>query len=115
MPKVRRKPPTVQPAANPGLDSLADAAIWIGLILAIFAVYAQLGHFDFVNDDDPDYVTANTHVGAPVVTPANIRWAFTAVVSANWMPVTLLSHMLDVQLFGIDSGMHHLVTGCCSI
>jgi tetratricopeptide (TPR) repeat protein len=107
---VRSKPapPPPKPAPPAGLDSLLDLAIWIGLILAVFTVYAQVGHFDFTNYDDPDYVTDNLHVQAGL-TPASIKWAFTAVVSANWMPVTLLSHMLDCQLFGMESGMHHLV------
>ncbi len=78
------------------------------MILAIFAVYAQVVHFDFTNYDDPGYVTENAHVLAGL-TSSSIRWAFTAVAVGNWMPVTLLSHMLDCQLFGMNSGMHHLV------
>ena len=38
-----------------------------------------------------------------------IRWAFTALAAANWHPLTWLSHMLDVSLFGLDPGFHHLV------
>ena len=87
---------------------MLDTGIRIGLILAVLIVYAQVGRFDFTNYDDPDYVTSNPHVQAGL-TLASIKWAFTAVVSANWMPVTLLSHMLDCQLFGLSSGMHHLV------
>jgi tetratricopeptide (TPR) repeat protein len=29
-------------------------------------------------------------------------------VAGNWHPLTVLSHMLDVQLFGLDAGAHHL-------
>ena len=76
-------------------------------MLSIFVVYAQVGHFDFVNYDD-EYVYENVPRPGRADT-AGIKWAFTAVVSKNWMPVTLLSHMLDVQLFGLQSGMHHLV------
>jgi tetratricopeptide (TPR) repeat protein len=101
------KPPATQPAvAIP--ERHLDLAICLGLILSIFAVYAQVGHFDFIHFDDQDYVYENVHVKAGLA-PASIKWAFTAVVSANWMPVTLLSHMLDVQFFGLRSGMHHLV------
>ena len=85
-----------------------DLAIGLGLILAIFAVYSPVGSFDFTTYDDNLYVTDNAHVQAGL-TPESIRWAMTAVVASNWMPVTLLSHMLDCQLFHQQSGMHHLV------
>jgi tetratricopeptide (TPR) repeat protein len=84
-----------------------DLAICIGLLLSILAVYVQVGTFDFVNYDDPGYVTENPHLQGGL-TPGNIRWAFSAVVVGNWMPVTVLSHMLDFQLFGMRSGLHHL-------
>ena len=29
-----------------------------------------------------------------------VKWAFTAYHSANWHPLTWLSHMLDCQLYG---------------
>ena len=77
------------------------------LFLATFAVYAQVRHFDFVNFDDPEYVTANPHVRAGI-TPASVVWAFTSGEAANWFPLTRLSHMLDYQMFGLRSGWHHL-------
>jgi tetratricopeptide (TPR) repeat protein len=77
------------------------------LFLATFAVYAQVRHFDFVNFDDPEYVTANQHVRTGI-TAANVAWAFTSGEAANWFPLTRLSHMLDCQMFGLRSGWHHL-------
>ena len=41
---------------------------------------------------------------------ASIKYAFTSVVVGHWAPVTLLSHIVTSQLFGMDSGMHHLVS-----
>jgi Tfp pilus assembly protein PilF len=84
---------------------LFDVAIWVGLILSTLAVYAQVGGFDFVNFDDPQYVF-DPHVQAGL-TRDSIKWAFTAAVVGHWMPVTLLSHILDGQLYGLRSGMHH--------
>jgi tetratricopeptide (TPR) repeat protein len=86
----------------------APSVIWIyaALFLGTLAVYARVARFDFVNFDDPDYVTANPHVRAGI-TAAGARWAFTSVEAANWFPLTRLSHMLDVQLFGLRSGWHH--------
>jgi len=88
--------------------TLFDLAIWLGLALSTWAVYSQVGGFDFINYDDPVYVYQNSHVQAGL-TLASVKWAFTTVVDGNWIPVTLLSHVLDVQLFGMQSGMHHLV------
>ena len=73
--------------------------ICVALVLATFAVYAQVGQFAFLNYDDPDYVKTGS-----------LRWAFTSTEAANWFPVTRLSHMLDVQLFGMDAGWHHLTS-----
>lgn len=81
--------------------------IYLALFAATFAAYAQVAHFDFVNFDDPEYVTQNAHVRGGL-TPTGIAWAFTSREAANWFPLTRLSHMLDCQLFGLDSGWHHL-------
>jgi tetratricopeptide (TPR) repeat protein len=63
--------------------------------------------FGFVRFDDPTYVTENPHI-VNGLTWSNIQWAFTSGYGANWHPITWLSHMLDVQLFGFDGGAHHL-------
>ncbi len=77
-------------------------------MVAMFAVYGQLGHAEFVNYDDQGYVYENARVRAGL-TSDNIEWSLTAVEVGNWAPLTLLSHMLDCQLFGMESGMHHLM------
>ncbi len=70
-------------------------------------MYLQVRTYDFVNFDDPDYVPSNLHVRQGI-TPGGIAWAFASTESANWFPLTRLSHMLDVELFGLDAGWHHL-------
>jgi tetratricopeptide (TPR) repeat protein len=87
---------------------LPDLAIMLGLLVSIAAVYAQVGQFDFINFDDGYYVYHNENVLAGL-TLQSIRSAFTDLVSSNWQPVTMLSHTLDAQLFGAQSGMPHLV------
>ena len=72
-------------------------------------MYAPVRGFDFVNFDDPEYVTRNPHVREGV-TPRGLEWAFTSGEAANWFPVTRLSHLVDGQLFGLRSGWHHLVS-----
>ncbi len=82
--------------------------IYVALAVAILAVYWPVRTYDFVNFDDPDYVTGSPHVREGI-TAGGIAWAFTSTESANWFPLTRLSHMLDVSLFGLDAGWHHLV------
>ena len=41
---------------------------------------------------------------------SGVRWAFTSTEQANWHPLTWLSHMLDVQLFGLHAAGHHLTS-----
>jgi len=96
---------------KPAAKTPPRADFWICLLLvaAVFVVYAQSRQFAFVNYDDPDYVTNNAHVRQGI-TADGIAWAFTSTQDANWFPVTRLSHMLDVQLFGMESGGHHLVS-----
>jgi tetratricopeptide (TPR) repeat protein len=89
-------------------DTGFEWPIYLALLIATLAVYGQTGRFEFVNLDDPDYVTANPHVRAGW-TAAGVKWAFTSREAANWFPLTRLSHMLDAQVFGLRSGAHHLV------
>jgi len=43
------------------------------------------------------------------ISTEGIRWAFTTFTGDNWFPLTWLSYMLDVELFGVDPAVHHLV------
>ena len=83
-------------------------AICAGLIAITWAVFGQtLGH-EFVNFDDPPYVSENPQIQAGI-NWQNVIWAFTHVHSHNWHPLTTVSHMLDCQLFGLRPGAHHFV------
>ncbi|HWW02647.1 MAG TPA: tetratricopeptide repeat protein [Candidatus Acidoferrum sp.] len=93
----------------PGNDKIRSPAFdCVLLALATLLAFGAVGFNDFVNYDDPDYVTANAHVQTGL-TLANITWAFTTGHASNWHPLTWLSHMLDCQLFGIRPGPQHLV------
>jgi tetratricopeptide (TPR) repeat protein len=83
--------------------------LYLILSAATIAVYAQTGHFAFVNFDDPDYVGANFHVRAGL-TWESIAWAFGSGYAGNWIPLTWISHMADCQFFGLRSGLHHLTS-----
>ncbi len=78
-----------------------------GLCIVTLLVYLPASRFDYLNYDDPDYVTENPHV-LKGITAESVRWAFTAAHAFNWHPVTWLSHMLDVELFGSGPAWPHL-------
>ena len=63
---------------------------------------------DFLNYDDPYYVTANAHV-LDGLRWENVVWAFTTFHASNWHPLTWLSHLLDCQWFGQQAAAAHLV------
>ena len=77
------------------------------LAVSIVVVYWQTGNFDFVNYDDPIYVKDNPLVKHGL-TLDGIKWALTMVYASNWHPLSWISHMIDVDLFGMRPGMHHL-------
>jgi tetratricopeptide (TPR) repeat protein len=79
----------------------------LGLLGLVALVYGAAGNLGFVNLDDEQYVTQNTAV-VRGFTAEGLRWAFGFHLS-NWHPLTWISHMLDVELFGLDAGSHHLV------
>jgi predicted negative regulator of RcsB-dependent stress response len=77
------------------------------LVLATLIVYQQpLAKCQFINYDDPAYVTDNPHVQEGL-TQASVRWAFTSVEVSNWHPITWISHMTDVHLFEMNPAAHH--------
>ncbi|MFA5181883.1 MAG: tetratricopeptide repeat protein [Syntrophales bacterium] len=82
--------------------------ICLCLALLTFVVYGQVKDHAFVDFDDYEYITENPHVRSGLNID-NIVWAFTSYHSNNWHPLTWISHMADVQLFGLNPAGHHLV------
>jgi tetratricopeptide (TPR) repeat protein len=83
--------------------------ICVLLGLAVATVYLPAVFLDFTNYDDTYYVTENPHVRGGL-TRANVAWFFTHTCVANWQPVTLLSHALDCQIYGLNPAGHHLTS-----
>lgn len=94
------------------MDAPPRPRAWIVALLlfgAALALYARTADFAFVEYDDPAYVRDNPHL-AQGLSPASVAWALTSTsYQYNWHPLTWLSHALDVELFGLDAGRHHLV------
>lgn len=79
------------------------------LIAAIWFFYAQTGSFEFLRLDDHDYTFRCAFV-KDGLSAANIAEAFTNPRhAAIWMPITYISYMADISLFGPGMGPHHLV------
>lgn len=106
------------PAKSSPILTRADGAICAVLVLMILAVYWQTHEFAFVNFDDNVFVYNNQHV-LKGLSWENLRWSMTAGVGKKateftdadyWRPLSLLSHMLDVSLFGLKAGAHHLMS-----
>ncbi len=83
-------------------------AAFVVLAIIIAAVYWPAARYGFVGYDDVEYVTENAQVKRGL-TLGGVRWAFASFTAANWHPLTMVSHMLDVELFGMSAGRHHLV------
>jgi tetratricopeptide (TPR) repeat protein len=78
----------------------------LSLVLATCSLYQAALRNAFVNYDDPAYVTANSRV-LQGLSWANVAWALRSTVEANWHPLTWISHMADVQFFGLNPVGHH--------
>jgi protein O-mannosyl-transferase len=86
-------------------------AVWIVIVLlsgATAAAYWRLPGNGFVNFDDRTYVFSNPHIAGGLTWPG-IKWCFTSFYAANWHPITWLSHMVDVSIFGMKPAGHHMV------
>src|SRR5512138_3357172 len=87
-----------------------SAETWLlpAIILLTLAVFSPVLGNGFINYDDPAFVTFNPMVQNGV-TLEWIRQAFLAAHESNWIPLTWISHMVDVQLFGLNPAGHHFV------
>jgi tetratricopeptide (TPR) repeat protein len=86
-----------------------DIAIGAGLVVAVLLAFSSVFNNGFVNFDDPLYITANP-VTQQGLSAGTVAWAFTTGSGANWHPLTWLSVMLDVDLFGLDPSGHHAMS-----
>jgi tetratricopeptide (TPR) repeat protein len=78
------------------------------LALVTLAAFLPVFHNGFLRYDDSTYVR-NNRVVQNGITWDGIKWAFTTFRGGFWHPLTWLSHMLDCELFGLNSGAQHYV------
>jgi protein O-mannosyl-transferase len=83
--------------------------IIIFLIFASCVAFGRITGNDFINFDDNAYITANNHIKSGI-NSESIKWAFKSVVVNNWVPLAIISHILDWSLFGANASGHHVVS-----
>jgi tetratricopeptide (TPR) repeat protein len=96
-----REPSATGATVHPVVLALLLAAITL-------LVYWPVSSQDYIPYDDMDYVTANPPVLAGL-SWQGIKWAFTTGHAYNWHPLTWLSLMVSVELFGSDASAQHIV------
>ena len=113
--KAREK--LIRTAVEPHVESAVEAAppaasewSWREWTIVVFlaaitiAVFGQIASHAFLNFDDGQFIYENQHV-----LHGDVGWALTSA-QLGWYPLTWLSHMLDVAVWGQRAGMH-LLTG----
>ena len=113
---MERPPATGDKSVGPGLRSKYNSmnrkkipVLCALLFLLVGGAFFNAIPNDFINYDDPLYVTENVQVRQGL-TGEGITWAFCGTAAGNWHPLTLLSHMLDVQWYGLRPWGHHLTS-----
>jgi len=125
MASVTTKNPAVKPAATrhraqpdkraaerlqpQGRRTSTIVSLALLLVAVTLALYSQVRSHAFLTYDDFQYVANNPSVVGGL-NWQTVRWAMLSTEQANWHPVTWLSHALDCQLFGLNSGYHHIVS-----
>lgn len=83
----------------------------VGLILLTLTTFWRVNLNGFVGYDDPDYITSNEIIKQGL-SKETLEWAFGNVHGENtyWHPLTWVSHMIDIELFGMNAAGHHLMS-----
>jgi len=87
-------------------DTCRKLLICLFLVVTTLAVYWPVKDCEFIHYDDDLYVLNNPHIqeGFSI---ESIKWAFTSTHTGNWYPLTWLSLMLDLELYGLNPAGYH--------
>jgi tetratricopeptide (TPR) repeat protein len=98
---------TMSSNLRPGLR--LDVVMCAVFVAATLFVYWKIWTHDFIGYDDDKYVAQNRYVSQGL-SRESVIWAFRSTHASNWHPLTWLSHMLDVELYGMKPGAHHMTS-----
>jgi tetratricopeptide (TPR) repeat protein len=76
------------------------------LSIAVLMIYFNVQYFEFVNYDDPAYITEHQIIKSGL-TWKGVVWAFTTNYYGNWHPVTTISFMFEYEIFRLRAGAYH--------
>ncbi len=108
--RMARRDERSQPRGGPAAPKNGGRAAFVlaaALACLTVLVFAPIRHFEFVSYDDGDFVTANRGI-ATGLTWESLRWVTANAYYATGGPITWLSHLIDLELFGLDPHGHHL-------
>jgi len=95
-------------AEAPGNGVSKGLVIWICAGLALLTAFSFLGVLQchFIGMDDYAFVVDNPQVRSGI-SWQSVKWAFATVSRGMYMPLTLVSHMADCEIFGLSPAGHH--------
>ena len=105
---ARPNPNHLAAPESPESSTLLLGKIATGLALLTLLIFSPVVELNWINYDDDVFVTNNPKV-AGGLTWEGVKWAFTSADIDYWRPLSWLSHMLDIELFGPVAAGHHLV------
>jgi len=76
------------------------------LLLLVWVVYEPVSGYLYVFDDH-QYLLRNSAVHHGL-SWRSVAWAFTTFAEANWHPLTWISHLLDISVFGMRPAAPHV-------
>ena len=84
--------------------SQSQVVILLGLLIVV--VFGQVIAFEFVDVDDPVYI--NNFMVVKGLTLEGLSWAIVNIHTNFSTTLNWISHMVDVELFGLNPAGHHL-------
>lgn len=91
-----------------------NVLLCIALILITIGAFYKVHSFSFLSYDDEQYISQNPYLEEGL-TLESLSWAFTSGLSQNnphtdyWQPLTFVSRLIDIELFGLNPAGHHLM------
>src|SRR6202453_4873713 len=107
--RSQKAPSPAVAVERPNVRGWPKRRLLLALLLAAgsLALYAPTWWYGALSIDDPSYVVDNVHVTTGL-SARNLAWSLTSVYDSNWIPLTWVSLMLDVELYGGRGGGFHI-------
>jgi len=77
------------------------------IFVVTLLLYGSVATHDFINFDTHRYLLLNPYIQEGL-NAESITWAFTTFYFANWHPITWLSYLVEIEIFGFLPGPFHL-------